>query len=320
MTSGPATHLPSDLPVFAVEMPAPDLSPYIQGNTGITGFTSLESGTDGPHVVLVSLIHGNEYVGATILAELLASGFQPLRGKLTIGFANLAAFARFDPDNPTASRYIDEDMNRVWDDFSLFGIRHSAELDRAREIKPIIDSADILLDLHSMLWPSDPLLLCGTSARARNLGLEMGTPGLVVADSGHVNGKRLIDYGHFAENNQKNVTALLLEAGLHWHAQTARQCRRSVRALLRHAGMLDMPARQQPPARAANVVKTVTARTNRFNFIREFRGGEVIAKAGTLIAHDGDEEIYTPEDDLIMIMPSLKVGYGHTAVRLAKQI
>ena len=36
----------------------------------------------------------------------------PQRGTLTFGFANLAAFERFDPRQPTNSRFIDEDLNR----------------------------------------------------------------------------------------------------------------------------------------------------------------------------------------------------------------
>lgn len=319
MLPDPANDLPPGLPAFAVNVPPPDLCAYMAGNTGIPGFTSLESRIAGPHVVLVSLIHGNEYAGAIVLADLLASGFKPLRGKLTIGFANLAAFALFDPANPTASRYIEEDLNRVWDDFTLFGVRHSVELDRAREIRPIIDSADILLDLHSMLWPSDPLLLCGISARGHRLGLDVGTPGFVVADAGHTGGKRLIDYGRFTENSPCHATSLLLEAGLHWQPETITQSRDTVLSLLRHLGMCN--GQNKPKTSCyAEVLKTITAHTNRFEFVRDFRGGEVIAKAGTLIAHDGDEEIHTPEDHLIMIMPSLKVGHGHTAVRLAKLV
>lgn len=317
MTSAPATILPSALPAFAVDVPRPDLSPYILGNTGITGFTCLESGKAGPHVVLVSLIHGNEYAGAIVLADLLASGFKPMCGRLTLGFANLNAFAQFDPANPTASRYLEEDMNRVWDDFSLFGIRHSIELDRAREIIPIIDSADILLDLHSMLWPSDPLLLCGTNTDAAALGLKIGTPELVVTDNGHMSGKRLIDYGRFTENRAKNAVPLLLEAGPHWQPETVLQCRDTTHALLGHVSMLNTPLQPTAP-RYAKVIKTITARTNRFQFVREFRGGNVIKKAGTLIAYDGDEGIHTPEDNLMLIMPSFKVGHGQTAVRLAK--
>lgn len=317
MASTSTTILSPVLPAFTVSVPPPDLSPYILGNTGIAGFTCLESGKAGPHVVLVSLIHGNEYAGAIVLADLLASNFTPLRGRLTVGFANLAAFDKFDPTNPTASRYLEEDMNRVWDDFALFGIRHSIELDRAREIKPIIDSADILLDLHSMLWPSDPLFLCSADTAATSFGLKIGEPELVVEDFGHISGKRLIDYGHFTENKGNSAVSLLLEAGLHWQPETVIQCKNTTQALLNHVSRLHTPP-QPTSSRCAKVIQTITARTNRFQFVREFRGGDIIAKAGTLIAYDGDEEIHTPDNNLILIMPSLKVGYGHTAVRLAK--
>nr|WP_298225127.1 succinylglutamate desuccinylase/aspartoacylase family protein [Acidocella sp.] len=324
MSPGPSQASPSipptpELPDFPVGISAPDLSLYLAGNTGISGFTSRDSGIAGPHVVLVSLIHGNEFAGAIVLKELLDGGFKPLRGRLTLGFANLAAYARFDPQNPVASRYVDEDMNRVWDDSTLFGVRRSLELDRAREIKPIIDSADILLDLHTMLWPSDPVLLCGTGPRGRALGMAVGTPALVVADTGHAGGKRLIDYERFTENCSNGAACLLVEAGPHWQPAAVEQSRATVRALLRQADMLHAAA---PPdsSRFAEVVRLVTARTNRFVFARAFRGGEVIPKAGTLIAHDGDEEIRTPEDDIILIMPSLKVSHGHTAVRLARRV
>ena len=308
---------PPGLPVFPVNITPPDLSAYEAGNTGISGFTSLDSGLAGPHVVLVSLIHGNEFAGALVLKELLDSGLRPLRGKLTLGFANLAAYARFDAANPIASRYVEEDMNRVWDDFTLFGVRRSVELERAREIKPIIDSADILLDLHSMLWPSDPVLLCGAGPRGRALGLAVGTPALVVGDAGHAGGKRLIDYGRFTEGSPQGAACLLVEAGQHWEQEAVDQSRATVHAVLRQANMLESAA-PLPSGRFAEVVKLITARTNRFAFVCTFRGGEVIAKAGTLIAHDGDEEIRTTEDNLIMVMPSLKVGHGHTAVRLAR--
>jgi len=78
-----------------------------------------------------------------------------------------------------------------------------------------------------------------------------------------------------------------------------------------------------PPASSApltfgQVTRTITARTNRFVFTHEFRGGEVIPTAGPLIAHDGEEEIRTPHDNCLLVMPSLRVSLGHTAVRLAR--
>ncbi len=152
------------------------------------------------------------------------------------------------------------------------------ELDRAREIKPIIDSADMLLDLHTMLWPSDPVLLCGAGPRGRALGLAVGTPELVVADTGHAGGKRLIDYGRFTEGSPQGAACLLVEAGPHWQQAAVDQSRATVRTLLRQAGMLNAPARATA-SRFAEVVSVITARTNRFVFERNFRGGEIIPRS-----------------------------------------
>ncbi len=87
MSSGPTPAAPPDvppqgLPVFAVEIAPPDVTPYAKGNTGIHGFTCIDSGLPGPHVVLVSLVHGNEFAGAIVLVELLAGGF-PARARQT---------------------------------------------------------------------------------------------------------------------------------------------------------------------------------------------------------------------------------------------
>ncbi len=307
-----------DLPQFPVAVPIPDISPWLAGNTGIAGFTTRDSGLPGPHVALIALTHGNEIGGAIVLDHMLRMGTAPAIGKLTLGFANTAAFARFDPANPVASRFIDEDLNRVWDDIQLFGVRRSLELERAREIRPLVDCADIVLDLHSMLWPSDPLLLCGITPQGQKLALALGTPPMVVADQGHAGGKRLIDYARFAEPACA-AACILLEAGQHWEPATLTQMRATIAALLRHAGLLpELP----PPAPAktciAEVSHVITAKTNRFVFTQPYRGGDVIRRAGTVIAHDGDAEIRTPYRDCLLIMPSYRPSHGHTAIRLAK--
>jgi predicted deacylase len=308
------------LPHFPVFINAPDISAWTSGNTGIPGFTTRNSGNPGPHVVLISLIHGNEIAGAIVLADMLRAQITPAIGKLTYGFANLAAFAKFDPTNPIASRFVEEDLNRVWDDIQLFGIRRSLELDRAREIRPLIDCADIVLDLHTMLWPSNPLLLCGPAPRGRSLAMALGTPTLVVADQGHAGGKRLIDYGRFTEATCP-AACILVEAGQHWEAAAVTQTRATIEALLHHTGLLPQSLPQSPPKPAptfAEVTQLITAKTNRFVFTQHFRGGDIIPAQNTLIAHDGDTEIRTPHDNCLLVMPSLKPSHGHTAIRLAK--
>jgi predicted deacylase len=318
----PATAERPPLPHFDVDLTAPDLSPWRAGNTGIAGVTTRVGALPGPHVALVALVHGNELAGAIVLARLLEVGLRPRRGRLSFGFANLAAFERFDPAHPTASRFLDEDLNRLWDETVLDGARHSLELDRARALRPLIDSADVLLDLHSMLWASEPLLLSGGTPKGRALATAIGHPDLVVADTGHVSGRRLIDYGRFADPAAEPA-AVLVEAGQHWQVPTVTMTLASVAGLLRHVGMVDFhPALPPPPSRPhhrfAEVTTVITAATSGFAFVQPFRGGDVIARRDTLIARDGEEEVRTPHDDCLLVMPSLRPSRGHTAVRLAR--
>ncbi len=322
MTGMPIAQLP--MPHFDVGLAAPDLSPWLAGNTGIAGFTRLDSGQPGPHVLLLALTHGNEIAGAIVLDRVLRARVRPPRGRLTVGFVNLAAFGRFDPKQPTLSRFIDEDMNRIWSKDLLDGPRRSVELDRARAIRPLLDSVDVLLDIHSMLWPSEPLILCGNSPKGRRLALCLDRPELVVADGGHASGKRIIDYDHFVHPDS-SAAAVLVEAGQHWETETVETAEASVAGLLRylHIETRDLAVAQPVRTgshRVAEVTEVVTAATAQFVFVQPFRGGEVIARRNTLLALDGPTEIRTPHDDCLLVMPSLRPSRGHTAVRLARLV
>lgn len=310
------TQLP--LPPFEVRLTAPDISTWIAGNTGIRGFTTRTSSRPGPHVALLALMHGNEIAGAIVLDRLLRSGLAPTRGKLTFGFVNLAAYERFDARQPTLSRFVDEDMNRVWDETMLDGPRRSVELDRARAIRPIIDTVDVVLDLHSMLWPSESLILCGPADKGRWLAAGIGIPTLVVADRGHASGKRLIDYTRFAAPDTPYL-ANLVEAGQHWQPSTVETMQWSIAGLLRHLDLADIDAPPPgEPQRVAEVTTVVTALSNSFAFVQPWRGGEVVPHHNTVLAFDGTTAIRTPYDDCLLVMPSLRPSRGHTAVRLAR--
>ena len=313
---------PSTVPRFDVRLTAPDLRPWREGNTGIQGFTTRAGAVPGPHVAVLALAHGNEIAGAIALDRLLRADITPTHGRLTFGFVNLAAFQRFDPRQPTLSRFVDEDINRLWDIAVLDGPGRSCELTRAREIRPFIDTVDVLLDLHSMLWASDPLMLSGGTEKGRRLARGIGIPGLVVADHGHVGGPRLIDYTRFSDPRTPFM-ANLVEAGQHWEPETVDTALAAVAGLLRHLDMCpETPVLPSRPRRArqrmAEVTQAVTAGSSGFAFVQPWRGGDVIAARNTLIALDGETEIRTPYDECLLVMPSLRPSRGHTAVRLAR--
>jgi predicted deacylase len=307
-----------------VEISAPDISPYRLGNTGVPYVVRLDSGVAGPHVVITALVHGNELCGAWALTRLLEADVRPRIGTLSLAFVNTAAFERFDPAQPTTTRYLDEDLNRLWDLATLEGSRSSRELDRARALRPLIESADWLLDLHSMQLPARALLLCGLGEKGRRLAARMGYPGLAVADRGHANGARMRDFGAFGDPASPR-TAMLVECGQHWaHDSVAvalATCRRFLEVLeVVEPAMLDRlcPEPVCGPQETVEVTDAITVGSASFRFTEDFQGLEVIPEAGTVIAHDGGTPVRTPYDRCILIMPSRRLVKGLTAVRLGR--
>ena len=297
-------------PGLPVRIAAPDIRPWVEGNV-VRGAWSFAASAPGPHVAVVALNHGNEISGAILLDRWLRAGLRPVAGRLSLIFANLDAFARFSPDDPTASRFLEQDFNRIWDRQLLEGTGRSSELRRARVLRPLLESADIVLDLHSMLWPSDPLMLVA-SQHAEALALALGTPPLVVSDPGHEAGRRLID--HVGGLGRR---AVLLEAGSHWEHETVTLTEAAARRLLVLCGLLPGGA-PAGASRLARVTRAVTVRDADFGFMQPFRGGDIVPAAGTLVALDGTAEIRTPHDDCLLVMPSLRTAPGLTAVRFAK--
>ncbi len=309
-----------------VELTPPDISRYAAGNTGIPYYSTFDSGKPGPHILVNAVTHGNELCGAITLDFLSRHDVRPTRGKLSLGFANFMAYQIFDPAAPAASRYVDEDFNRLWSSDVLDGPRDSIELQRAREIRPLIETVDMLLDLHSMQQTCPALILCGPLAKGRALAAGVGFPVHVVADTGHTAGKRMRDYGGFSDPKSPR-NALLVECGQHWEADSAVVALETTLRFLRHLDAIDpkfaaahLPAAEPVQQRFIEVTEAITVRSKAFCFAKPYKGLEILPKAGDLIGHDGDTPLRTPYDDCILIMPSRRLYPGQTAVRLGRFI
>jgi predicted deacylase len=300
-----------------------DLARFAEGNDGIPYVVRVEAPRPGPHVVLTALVHGNERCGASALMRLIEAGVRPKHGSLSLVFANVAAHDDFDPAAPFASRYLDEDLNRLWSDALLDAPARSREHARAKALRPLIASADALLDLHSSAVPGPPLLLAGVPRKARRLALRLGFPPVVVSDPGHAAGPRLIDYGAFAREEEGPV-ALLAECGGHFEPDSTEVAVEVALRFLLGLGVIATPpgglalrqARGAP--QVYEVTETVTIRSHGFAFVRPFASLERVPRAGTLLAFDGGRAIITPYDDCVLILPSTSCQPGETAVRLAR--
>jgi predicted deacylase len=323
MSSSTPAHEVIDYPV---EIAAPDISRWRVGNSGVDYVHRRDGAAPGPHVLLTALVHGNEPCGAIALDRLLRSGFRPSRGRVTLAFVNVAAYAKFTPSDPRASRWVEEDMNRVWSaDILRQYPSRSTDVARAANLAPVVQQANVLLDLHSTQHPNEPLIIAGPQEKSRRLARALGLADLVVIDKGHAQGPRLRDFGAF-NDAASDKAAVLIECGQHWAASSAHVAYAACLRLLERFAMLPpdyvtgpVAALPDQATRFVEITLPVTIKTQ-FAFALPLRGGEIIAKAGTVIGHDGGEPVVTPHDDCVVIMPSQRLWAGLTAVRLGRQV
>jgi len=154
---------------------------------------------------------------------------------------------------------------------------------------------------------------------------RVGVPADLLIDTGHPAGLRMRDRGGFGDPaSAKN--ALLIEAGQHWEKSSVDVAIDTTLRFLRATGVADAAwvnprLRLQPPKeqRVVRVTQPVTAASASFRFARPWKGLEVIEKAGTVVATDGEKVWRTPYDDCVLVMPSTAhVKPGNTMVRLGR--
>lgn len=311
---------------YPIEVAFPDLRAYAKGNTGIPYVYSYDSGVPGKHTMINALTHGNEVCGAIAVKGLLDAGLRPRRGRLTLSFANVEAYQRFDPDQPDASRFVDQDFNRVWTGAALDDqSRDSSELRRARALRPLVDSVDMLLDLHSMHERCAPLNVCGPLDKGVALARALGSPAWIISDEGHPEGRRMRDYGDFG-NPASDRNALLIECGQHWEAVAVTVAKDSCARFLLAAGNLDaadLPAGWLAPdahqLRVVRVTEPIVAKSTDFRFAGPYTGLETFPAAGSLIGWNEGVPVRTPYPGCVLVMPSLRqVRAGVTVVRFGQ--
>ncbi|MGF1631628.1 MAG: succinylglutamate desuccinylase/aspartoacylase family protein [Kiloniellaceae bacterium] len=309
----------------ALELMPPDISAWCQGSDGPDYVQSFDSGRPGPSVVVSALVHGNELCGAIALDRLLRNRLRPEAGRIALAFVNVAAFDRFTHAAPHATRFLDEDFNRLWAPDILDGPRQSRELARARCLRPLFDAADFLLDIHSMSTTTEPLILAGPTDKGLELAVALGRPATVVRDAGHASGLRLRDYGGFADPRSPR-NALLVECGQHFAPASAEVAYDVTLRFLAAVGSISASTAtfhgnlQAPQAgRVIEVTERVTATSDRFVFVQPFRGMDVVPRAGSVIALDDGRRVVTPYDDCVLIMPVERPQAGTTAVRLGRE-
>lgn len=258
---------------------------------------------------------------------LIGGQHTPISGKLMLIFGNLEAFDTFDAANHDASRFIHEDVNRVWSDARL---AHpiSQEAHRASALLPFVQQADWLLDLHSRHEPGRPLLLAGLLPRNLALARKLGTPEHIVVDAGHKEGVRLRYYKRLGTADEANIFSLLIECGFHGDMNSPAVAFNIVARFLRAANCVSadtfrvnwlqpLPAQQT----AVQVTHAVVAHSPNLRFTQDRHDLQNIPTKATVVAYDNAIAFATPYNNCTLTMPSLRqLRTGATVARLAQKI
>ena len=304
----------------AFEVLPRDLSAYRAGNTGVPYVHRFHSGQPGPHVLVNALTHGNEFCGMVAACHLLDAGVRPLRGTLTISFANVAAYESFDTSKPFDSRQLVHNLNRIWSDAWLGGAEHSPELARARELRPVVAAADHILDIHSTSQPVQPFWVYPDRPRNAAAALAIGEPAVhLVMPQGLGSGTPLIQHGRHGTADFDGV-GLVAECGQHFQQASADRAIRVARRFLAHFGLI--APEPWPPAETAQryqLLQTVVIQTPAFRFTRPLIGFETCGP-GELIATDGPTQIHAPADGCTVLMPARTAIVGREGVYLARAL
>ena len=308
-----------------IEVLPRDLSAYRAGNTGVDYVHRFASGRPGPHILINALTHGNEICGMVAATHLLDKQVRPLIGTLTISFAHVQAYEAFDADKPYDNRQLQHNLNRVWSSEWLDGTETSPELRRARELRPVVSSADHILDIHSTAHAVEPFWVYPGYARNADMAQAIGRPSVhLIMPTGMGTGTPLIQHGRHGDKHSDAGAALVVECGQHFAQSSAVLATEVALDFLAHFGLIDkrqdVAARPSQRQRRFELLETHLVKTDAFRFLRPLLGFEVFAK-GETIATDGDAgTIIAPCDDCTIFMPTRLPIIGREAVYLTRPI
>lgn len=299
-----------------------DLSAYREGNVGIPYVHRFESGKPGPHVLINAITHGNEICGMVAATHLLDAGVRPDIGTLTISFAHIEAYEAFDIEHPYSNRQLVHNLNRIWTAGMLDSDDGSPEVRRARALRPVLDAADYVLDIHSTRAPVQPFWVYNESDRNTALASAVGVPVVhLVMSPDKFPGTPIIGYGHHGDPTAQKGGSVVVECGQHFARSASDLATDVTLRFLAHLGLIDAleGAGAPPVPQRYRLLETHVIKSENFAFTRPVVGFETFDK-DELIAMNGTEEIRSPCDDCTIFMPAREPIVGREAVYLTARI
>jgi succinylglutamate desuccinylase len=263
----------------------------------------------GPSVALMGGVHGDEKMGICIIDILKKElPHQEIHGEIFLIVGNPEACEK-------GVRFLDDDMNRLFQEEILHYIQNlpphqrNREQKRILEILPILQKTDILLDIHSTISPSVPFVFVENTKRHISLAHILGVQ-YIVSNGEHAPK----DMKSCADNfvDRCGGVGITYESG--WQKDTANvaEVLKNTKRFFCSVGSAfhgeSLSFTPQKKTKHIFLHTSLIPKEHSFRFQRIFRNFDFLPK-GSIFATCGGEDILAEKDSyLLFIKTDIKQG------------
>jgi predicted deacylase len=266
--------------------------------------------TEGPTLIAVAGVHGNE-PGGVLAARRVLARLEALRGELRGEVVMLAGNVEALREG---RRYLARDLNRGWTDAALARLADAPEDVEQRVLCEAIEAAVarargevFLVDLHTTSAPGVPFVIFGDTERQRRFVFELPVP-ILLGLAAHIDGTLSEYWRH------RGLVTLAIEGGQHDDPRAVDNLAAALWVSLASAG--NLAHSHAPECEAAKrlldaqrgalprVIEVLSRRaiTADDRFVMEPGFANLApAREGQLLARDRDGEIRAPHDGVVIL-------------------
>jgi len=245
-----------------------------------------DSKKPGPNVVIMAGVHGDEPCGIRAFEKIMPT-FRPQKGVVTFLIGNPKAVS-------VKRREYEANLNRMFRDDVLLSRKEKQtyEYRRSRELTPILQEADALLDIHSSTTPQTiPFVICEPQSYAcvAKLPVKKVVSGI----------DELHPMGTDAYVNQSGGLGVCIECGNHSDGRAEEIAITAIYQFLNFFGVIKKEVSILPYKQDYVFADYIYKNKDIFTLQKDFAEFEIVAE-GTCIGIDGEERVCAPYTGIIL--------------------
>ena len=277
---------------------------------------SFESNLKGPHILILGAVHGNEIAG-TVAGKKLINLFETEKLTLKKGKVTIIPVVN-ELAQQMDTRFVDENLNRV---IKFHPNPSSHEQKIANQLISHIDTADILLDLHSTHCEKDEAFAFIDYPTHENLDFLNFIPVQTALAGWPEIYKQNTDIDNFSTEeyaHQKGISAVTVECGYHKAEKAIQIAEKTILNTLRHFELVE----GEPPLPYTKKIITLSSfviKEKDGTLEKNFKHLDKISKNEVIATFNTGEKLTAPFDGVI-IMPNHNADIGAEWYYLGNEI